>query len=128
MHIGAILEETHLKEATLSTLVVSEQGGASARLVCQKITRMYPQLAIARYISVEQYNAAESIDENLVISFVTVAEKNRRVIHLPPLPERWQLENMKYFLHAETTPTAMVNYFSPEHFLFLPSISMIKLR
>ena len=77
---------------------------------------MYPQLAIARYISVEQYNAAESIDENLVISFVTVAEKNRRVIHLPPLPERWQLENMKYFLHAETTPTAMVNYFSPEHF------------
>ena len=116
MHIGAILEETHLKEATLSTLVISEQGGASARLVCQKITRMYPQLAIARYISVEQYNAAESIDENLVISFVTVAEKNRRVIHLPPLPERWQLENMKYFLHAETTPTAMVNYFSPEHF------------
>lgn len=119
MHIGAILEETHLKNAdcTLSALVVSEQGGAPARLVCQKIIRMYPQLAIARCISVEQYNAAEYIDENLVISLVAVTEKNRRVIHLPPLPERWQLENMKYFLNAQSPPPpTMANYFSAEHF------------
>lgn len=118
MHIGAILEETHLNdvEHTLSALVVSEQGGASARLVCQKIIRMYPHLTIVRCISVEQYNAMESIEESLVISLVAVEEKNRRVIQLPPLPERWQLENMKYYLHAETTPTAMANYFSPDHF------------
>lgn len=129
MHIGAILEETHLKDIdhTLSALLVSEQGGASARLVCQKITRMYPQVVIARCLSVEQYKACETIAENIVISLVNIEEKNRRVIQLPPLPERWQLENMKYFLSTEATPPkAMVNYFSAEHFFVFDSHSHSK--
>lgn len=119
MHIGAILEETHLEEGDnrLSALVVSEQGNASTRLVCQKITRMYPHLTITRSVSVAQYKACENIDESLVISLVEVEAKNRKVIHLPPLPERWQLENMKYFLNPQTPPPeAMVNYFSADHF------------
>lgn len=124
MHIGAILEETHLKDAgnTISALVVSEQGNASTRLVCQKITRMYPQVVITRCLSVEQYKVSEAIGEDIVISLVNIEEKNRRVIHLPPLPERWQLENMKYFLsdHA-TPPEAMVNYFSADHFFVFDS-------
>lgn len=124
MHIGAILEETHLKDANnrLSALMVSEQGSASTRLVCQKITRMYPNIAISRCISVEQYKSADSVEESIVISLVNIEEKNRRVIHLPPLPERWQLENMKYFLKAEMTPpAAMVSYFSASHFFIFDS-------
>lgn len=119
MHIGAILEETHLKDTNhrLSALLVSEQGGASARLVCQKITRMYPQVVIEHCLSVEQYKACDTVAESIVISLVNIEEKNRRVIQLPPLPERWQLENMKYFLSTEATPPkAMANYFSAEHF------------
>ena len=120
MHIGAILEETHLldKDNTISALVVSDQGGAATRIVCQKIVRMYPNIVIARCISVEQYKAMPCIDESVVISLVSeIDEKNKRVIYLPPLPERWQLENMKYFLTTDNTPpAAMVNYFSAEHF------------
>lgn len=124
MHIGAILEETQLENTDnrLSALIVSEQGTASTRLVCQKITRMYPHLTITRSVSVEQYKALENVDERIVISLVAVEEKNRKVIHLPPLPERWQLENMKYFLNPQTPPPeAMVNYFSADHFFIFAS-------
>jgi transcriptional antiterminator/mannitol/fructose-specific phosphotransferase system IIA component len=124
MHIGAILEETHLKDEghTIRALVVSDQGEASTRIVCQKIIRMYPNIAIAKCISVEQYKAKTNVEESIVISFVSIEEKNKRVIHLPPLPERWQLENMKYFLTAENTPpAAMVNYFSADHFFVFES-------
>ncbi len=119
MHIGAILEETHLQDEgkTISALVVSDQGGASTRIVCQKIARMYPNIEVSKCISVEQYKAMASVDECIVISLVSIEEKNKRVITLPPLPERWQLENMKYFLAAENAPpAAIVNYFSVDHF------------
>lgn len=118
MHIGAILEDTYKGEGhAISALVVSEQGGASTRMVCQKIVRMYPNIEIARCISVEQYKAMTSVEESIVISLVSIETKNKRIINLPPLPERWQLENMKYFLTAENTlPAAMGNYFSADHF------------
>ncbi|HEY3589411.1 MAG TPA: PTS sugar transporter subunit IIA [Buttiauxella sp.] len=124
MHIGAILEETHLKDEgkPISALVVSDQGGASTRIVCQKIVRMYPNIEVSKCISVEQYKATISVDESIVISLVSIEEKNKRVITLPPLPERWQLENMKYFLTAENTPpAATVNYFSADHFFVFES-------
>ena len=119
MHIGAILEETQPKgdDPTLSAVMISEQGGASTRLVSQKITRMYPHLNITRCLSVEQYKACDSISESLVISLVSVEEKNRRIIQLPPLPEHWQLENLKYFLQEQAPPpAAMMSYFSADHF------------
>jgi mannitol/fructose-specific phosphotransferase system IIA component len=124
MHIGAILEDTHLKDEgkNISALVVSDQGGASTRIVCQKIVRMYPNIAISKCISVEQYKAMQEVEESIVISLVAIEEKNKRVITLPPLPERWQLENMKYFLAAENSPPeAMVNYFSADHFFVFDS-------
>lgn len=124
MHIGAILEETHLKDEskTVTALVVSDQGSASTRIVCQKIVRMYPNISITKCISVEQYKMMAYVEESLVISLVEIEEKNRRVINLPPLPERWQLENMKYFLSADNAqPEAMVNYFSAEHFFVFDS-------
>ena len=124
MHIGAILEETHLKDKgqTISALVVNDQGEASTRIVCQKIIRMYPNIAIRKCVSVEQYKAMPHVEESIVISFVAIEEKSKRVINLPPLPERWQLENMKYFLTAENTPPArMVNYFSADHFFVFES-------
>lgn len=124
MHIGAILEDTHLKDEgkNISALVVSDQGGASTRIVCQKIVRMYPTIAISKFISVEQYKAMQEVEESIVISLVAIEEKNKRVITLPPLPERWQLENMKYFLAAENSPPeAMVNYFSADHFFVFDS-------
>ncbi|MCP2005511.1 BglG family transcription antiterminator [Buttiauxella ferragutiae] len=124
MHIGAILEEIHLKDEghTISALVVNDQGEASTRIVCQKIIRMYPNIAMTKCVSVEQYKAMTRVEESIVISFVAIEEKNKRVINLPPLPERWQLENMKYFLTAENTPpAAMVNYFSADHFFVFES-------
>lgn len=124
MHIGAILEDTHLKAEgkNISALVVSDLGGASTRIVCQKIVRMYPTIAISKCISVEQYKAMQEVEESIVISLVAIEEKNKRVITLPPLPERWQLENMKYFLAAENSPPeAMVNYFSADHFFVIDS-------
>lgn len=119
MHIGAILEETHLKNEgkTISALVVSDQGGASTSIVCQRIVRMYPSVEVSACISVEQYNAMTSVEENIVISLVSIKEKNKRIVMLPPLPERWQLENLKYFLTVDNSPpAAMLNYFSAEHF------------
>lgn len=124
MHIGAILEDINYKDEgkNISTLVVSDQGGASTRIVCQKIVRMYPTIAISKCISVEQYKAMQEVGESIVISLVAIEEKNRRVITLPPLPESWQLENMKYFLAAESSPPkAMVNYFSEDHFFVFDS-------
>ncbi len=129
MHIGAILEETHLTDEshTLTALMVSSEGGASARIVCQKIIRMYPNIAISQCISVEQYKAMQSVEESIVISLVSIEEKNKRVINLPPMPERWQLENMKYFLTAESAPpAAMVNYFSADHFFVFDSTAHTK--
>ncbi len=119
MHIGAILEETQLKDEgkRITALIVNEQGEASTRMVCQKIVRMYPHIVVAKCISLEQYKAMGNVENDIVISFVDIEEKNKRVISLPPLPERWQLENMKYFLNDETIPpAATVNYFSAEHF------------
>ncbi|HFH2546729.1 TPA: transcription antiterminator [Klebsiella aerogenes] len=118
MHIGAILEDTYLKDEgkTIRALVVSDQIGAPTRIACQKIVRRYPSIEISKCISVEQYNVLDRVDENIVISFVDIEEKGKRVIMLPSLPEKWQLENMKYFLTAESPPPAMSNYFSAEHF------------
>ena len=119
MHIGAVLEETHYQDQNtrLRVLVVSDQSIASARLVSQKIIRMYPNVVITDCISVEQYSLLPTIEDDLVIALVSLAEKNKKVIHLPPLPERSQLENLKYLLTQEQTPPdSMINYFSAEHF------------
>lgn len=129
MHIGAILEETQLKDEgkSISALVVNEQGEVSTRMVCQKIIRMYPKVVIAKSISLEQYKAMGNIEDDIVISFVDIVEKNKRVINLPPLPERWQLENMKYFLNDETIPpAATANYFSAEHFFVFDNPNPVK--
>lgn len=119
MHIGAVLEETHYQNENnrLRVLMVSDQSIASSRLVGQKISRMYPTVAIADCLSVEQYNLLPTVEEDLVIALVNLAEKNKKVVHLPPLPEKAQLENLKYHLTQEKTPAgSMINYFSADHF------------
>lgn len=122
MHIGAILEESisHQSGRGMRALMVSDQGMASTRVVCQKLVSMYPGLNIARQISVEQYNLMFHIEEDIVISLVNIVEKNKRIITLPPFPERGQLESIKYYLVSETQPVnAMLNYFSAKHFFVL---------
>lgn len=119
MHIGAVLEETHYQDRNthLRVLIVSDQSIVSSRLVSQKISRMYPNVAIGDCISVEQYNLLPTVEDDLVIALVNLDEKNKKVIHLPPLPEKAQLENLKYHLTQETTPSdSMINYFSADHF------------
>ena len=40
------------------------------------------------------------------------------MFNLPALPERWQLENIKYYLTTHRSPAdTVMNYFSPAHFL-----------
>lgn len=122
MHIGAILEESicHQSGQGMRALVVSDQGMASTRVVCQKIMSLYPGLHIVRQISVEQYSLMSHVEEDIVISLVNIVEKNKRIILLPPFPERWQLENIKYYLVSETQPVnAMLNYFSADNFFVL---------
>lgn len=119
MHIGAVLEETHYQDRNthLRALVVSDQSTVSSRLVGQKISRMYPNVLITDCISVEQYNLLTSIEDDLVIALAGVDEKNKKVINLPPLPEKIQLENLKYHLMPEQAPSDnMINYFSADHF------------
>ncbi|PRD17304.1 BglG family transcription antiterminator [Pantoea coffeiphila] len=119
MHIGAVLEDTLYQHqgSAVSALIVSDQGMASTRIVSQRIVRMYPNMAIGEPISVQQYQAMENIAEDVVISMVPVVEKNRKVINLPALPERWQLENIKYYLTNHRSPAdTVMNYFSPAHF------------
>lgn len=49
-----------------------------------------------------------------------IVEKNKRIILLPPFPERGQLENIKYYLVSETQPVnAMLTYFSADNFFVL---------
>jgi len=122
MHIGAILEDSisHQSGQGMRVLVVSDQGMASTRVVCQKILSMYPGLDIVRQISVEQYSLLPEVDEDIVISLVNIVEKNKRIILLPPFPERGQLENIKYYLVSETQPVnAMLTYFSADNFFVL---------
>lgn len=119
MHIGAVLEETHYQDKTtpLRTLIVSDQSIVSSRLVSQKISRMYPNVVISDCISVEQYSLLSTIEEDLVIALAELAEKNKKVVNLPPLPEKAQLENLKYHLTEEQAPSdSMINYFSADHF------------
>ncbi|WP_312946875.1 PRD domain-containing protein [Superficieibacter sp.] len=128
MHIGAILDAPDSGAANhMTALIVSDQGLAATRVVCQKIIKVYPDLLISQCLSVEQYNAMAEINENIVISMASIAEKNRRVISLTPLPQRWELEKIKYYLITDnTSPATMLNYFSQEHFFILPGTENTK--
>ncbi len=129
MHIGAILDTPNYGSANekISALVVSDQGMASTRLVCQKIVKAYADITILQCLSVEQYHALASIEEDIVISMAPIEEKNRRVISLSPLPERWELEKIKYYLLADNvTPVTMLNYFSAEHFFIMAQADYTK--
>lgn len=119
MHIGAMLDAPDAKGIIDKTrvLVVSDQGSASARIACHKIVKMYPEIEIANTLSVEQYNLLDVIEQDIVISLAHIIEKNKRVIKVSPLPERWQLDSIKYHLRArDRLPETMLNYFSESHF------------
>ncbi|POP44411.1 hypothetical protein CHU32_03110 [Superficieibacter electus] len=129
MHIGAILDTPHYGAGNqkITALIVSDQGIASTRLVCQKIVKIYTDITIAQCISVEQYHAMSFLEEDIVISMADVDEKNRRVVTLSPLPERWELEKIKYYLIADNAPPmTMLNYFSDEHFFIMPGNEHVK--
>lgn len=122
MHIGAILEETQSRDAQhpVTALLVSDQGDAATRLVCQKIIRMYPNILINRCLSVARYQQLAQVEEDLVLTLAKVEEKHPRTISLSPLPDRGQLESIKPLLSvARPSPEAMSNWFPAAHFTII---------
>lgn len=119
MHIGAILEETQSREgdSPVTALLVSDQGVAATRLVCQKIVRMYPNITISGSLSVSQYLRLPQAEVDLVIALADVGEKHHRTITLSPLPERGELESIRQLLSpGRQPPETMSNWFSAQHF------------
>lgn len=119
LHIGVGLERSYNigYQRQPQVLLVCDAGNAMVRMIEAVLARKYPQIEIARTLTLRDYEARESIVEDFVISTARIGEKDKPVIMIAPFPTDYQLEQIgKLVLVDRTRPWMLDKYFDASHF------------
>ena len=119
MHIGVGLERHYNVgyERHPEVLLVCDTGNSTVRMIRAMLLRKYPQLVVTRIISLREYEAQATIEEDFVISTVRLSEKGKPVVVMSPFPTDYQLEQLgKLVLVDRTKPYMLEKFFDDRHF------------
>lgn len=122
LHIGVGLERHYNigYQRQPRVLLVCDTGNSTVRMIQAMLLRKYPQMEVARIISLREYEQQASIGEDFVISTARIGEKNKPVVVMSPFPTDYQLDQIgKLVLVDRTRPWLLEKYFDPQHFLIL---------
>ena len=90
------------------------------RMIEAVLQRKYPQIEVTRTLTLREYELADAIGEDFVISTARVSEKSKPVVMIAPFPTDYQLEQIgKLVLVDRTRPWMLEKYFDAAHFRIL---------
>ncbi|MDA8478073.1 BglG family transcription antiterminator [Citrobacter sp. Awk 4] len=119
LHIGVGLERSYNigYQRQPRVLLVCDTGNSMVRMIEAVLARKYPQIDIARTVTLREYEQWESISEDFVISTARISEKDKPVVMIAPFPTDYQLEQIgKLVLVDRTRPWMLNKYFDATHF------------
>ncbi|NUU68037.1 BglG family transcription antiterminator [Enterobacteriaceae bacterium BIT-l23] len=119
LHIGVGLERHYNigYQRQPRVLLVCDTGNSTVRMIQAMLLRKYPQMEVARIISLREYEQQASIGEDFVISTARISEKDKPVVVMSPFPTDYQLDQIgKLVLVDRTRPWLLEKYFDPQHF------------
>lgn len=119
LHIGVGLERHYNigYQRQPRVLLVCDAGNAMVRMIEAVLQRKYPQIEVTRTLTLREYELAEPIGEDFVISTARVSEKSKPVVMIAPFPTDYQLEQIgKLVLVDRTRPWMLDKYFDAAHF------------
>jgi transcriptional antiterminator len=126
LHIGVGLERHYNVgyQRQPRVLLVCDAGNAMARMIEAVLQRKYPQVEVTRTVTLREYELAESISEDFVISTARISENAKPVVQIAPFPTDYQLEQIgKLVLVDRTRPWMLEKYFDADHFRVIDSNS-----
>jgi transcriptional antiterminator len=124
LHIGVGLERHYNVgyQRQPRVLLVCDAGNAMARMIEAVLQRKYPQVEVTRTVTLREYELADSISEDFVISTARISEKAKPVVLIAPFPTDYQLEQIgKLVLVDRTRPWMLEKYFDADHFRVIDS-------
>ena len=119
LHIGVGLERHYNigYQRQPRVLLVCDAGNAMVRMIEAVLQRKYPQIEVTRTLTLREYELADAIGEDFVISTARVSEKSKPVVMIAPFPTDYQLEQIgKLVLVDRTRPWMLEKYFDAAHF------------
>lgn len=119
LHIGVGLERHYNigYQRQPQVLLVCDAGNAMVRMIEAVLQRKYPQIEVTRTLTLREYELADAIGEDFVISTARVSEKSKPVVMIAPFPTDYQLEQIgKLVLVDRTRPWMLEKYFDAAHF------------
>ncbi|MCU5773357.1 BglG family transcription antiterminator [Erwiniaceae bacterium BAC15a-03b] len=119
LHIGVGLERHYNVGYQRHPLVmlVCDTGNSTVRMIQAMLMRKYPQIVVKKIISLREYEALSSIDEDFIISTARLSEKDKPVVVMSPFPTDYQLEQIgKLVLVDRTRPYMLEKFFDASHF------------
>lgn len=122
LHIGVGLERHYNigYQRQPQVLLVCDAGNAMVRMIEAVLQRKYPQIEVTRTLTLREYELADAIGEDFVISTARVSEKSKPVVMIAPFPTDYQLEQIgKLVLVDRTRPWMLEKYFDAAHFRIL---------
>lgn len=122
LHIGVGLERHYNigYQRQPRVLLVCDAGNAMVRMIEAVLQRKYPQIEVTRTLTLREYELADAIGEDFVISTARVSEKSKPVVTIAPFPTDYQLEQIgKLVLVDRTRPWMLEKYFDAAHFRIL---------
>ena len=122
LHIGVGLERHYNigYQRQPRVLLVCDAGNAMVRMIEAVLQRKYPQIEVTHTLTLREYELADAIGEDFVISTARVSEKSKPVVIIAPFPTDYQLEQIgKLVLVDRTRPWMLEKYFDAAHFRIL---------
>lgn len=95
MHIGAAVERLKRK---VKTVVVCASGVGTSQLVTGRLERELPELEIVEIIPVNHLDKQLIEGVDLIISTVSMREKNEKVVHISTLADQKDIANIRNFI------------------------------
>ncbi len=124
LHIGVGLERHYNigYQRQPHVLLVCDAGNAMARMIEAVLQRKYPQIEVTRTLTQREYEQADTIGEDFVISTARLSEKAKPVVQIAPFPTDYQLEQIgKLVLVDRTRPWMLEKFFDAAHFRIIDS-------
>ncbi len=129
LHIGVGLERHYNigYQRQPRVLLVCDAGNAMVRMIEAVLQRKYPQIEVTRTLTLREYELADAIGEDFVISTARVSEKSKPVVMIAPFPTDYQLEQIgKLVLVDRTRPWMLENTSTRPISAFSTSLSTSK--
>ncbi|MBD1576502.1 BglG family transcription antiterminator [Vibrio sp. S11_S32] len=122
MHIGVGLERNYAQDAQYvpSAILVCNLSMSLQRLVGSQLKRALPQLEISQSISTREYESLDQISADVVITTERLANKNKPVLTVSPVPTPFQIDQIsKHILTYRTPPYILDSFFDARYFKVL---------